>query len=361
MKLLVAIPTYNRAEDLDKAIGDIARARSMTQSCEVELYISDNCSSDHTQAVVLRWRQEAPWIHYRRWVDHVDTWGPTMLWRALLGSRLDYEYIWLLEDEAHITDPLAFEKVAAALEAISDSPPALIHCCQTQRALPGDQRIAMGSTEELCNTFGWHDLLGWISSLIISKETVQRMFASPHCEVHPVSALWHSEVILEAAYGKNMMVLTEGLISPHGGGQSKLSNLQGDPASVGPDYWYVIAGLHNLKERAVFKIPLNLEFFRWLDYSLWDRLGQEVVEIASSSTTTDSTIETQLYLLGGVAELLGHEEERNLYVNWLNGFCNFVRSTYEKSFPLDNPSEHPRLRSYSLTLLPSSNETVGED
>ena len=75
MKLLVVIPTWNRADCLDKAIQAISEARFQTQKCTVELFISDNCSSDHTSDVTSKWQQRAPWIHVRRWETHTSHWG----------------------------------------------------------------------------------------------------------------------------------------------------------------------------------------------------------------------------------------------------------------------------------------------
>ena len=47
MKLMVAIPTWNRAEYLNKAIGAIASARAKApQHCKVELFVSDNASTE---------------------------------------------------------------------------------------------------------------------------------------------------------------------------------------------------------------------------------------------------------------------------------------------------------------------------
>ncbi|MFZ1615687.1 MAG: glycosyltransferase, partial [Holophaga sp.] len=85
MKLLVVIPTWNRADCLDKAIQAISEARSQAQNCTVELFISDNCSSDHTPEVTSKWLRQAPWIHLKRWDTHTSHWGE-ILERALLHS-----------------------------------------------------------------------------------------------------------------------------------------------------------------------------------------------------------------------------------------------------------------------------------
>jgi len=55
--LTIAIPTYNRAQYLDKQLAWIAQAIKGYES-EIELYVSDNCSTDNTQEVVAKWRAQ---------------------------------------------------------------------------------------------------------------------------------------------------------------------------------------------------------------------------------------------------------------------------------------------------------------
>lgn len=352
MKLLVAIPTWNRADHLDTAICAIAMARSMARTCDVELFISDNCSSDHTAEVVARWQEGAPWIHYRRWEEHIASWGPDILRRALLGSDLEYDYLWLQGDDDYICDPAAYEKLAEALASTVEDSPAIAHCCQARRSLPGDRRIISGNTEDLCNTYGWHDLLGWISSLVLSRDTVTRIWASPHCDIKPQSAYWHAEVLLEAAYGRTMLILTEGLIDPQDEEQTAESVERWAQAKVGQGYWYIISGLNSLKDRGILTKPLTLGFFRYLTYSFWDRFAVEVLHLASSPEGPMEVIDIRLSMLGYLAELLGYGEDRKLYRNWLEGFREDVQAIRRTRQLLGKRIESHQQPSYSWTVLP---------
>lgn len=352
MKLLVAIPTWNRADYLDTAIRAIASARSMTRSCGVDLFISDNCSSDHTAEVVARWQAAAPWIHYRRWEDHISSWGPEILKRALLGSGLEYDYLWLQGDDDYVSDASAYEKLAKALKAHEDAAPAIVHCCQTRRSLPGDHRILSGRTEDLCNLYGWHEMLGWISSLVLSKATVDRILRSPHDQVRPISAFWHAEVLLEAAYGRDMLILAEGLIEPQDEEQTAESQERWAQAKVGQTYWYVISALNGLKDRGVLSKPLTLGFFRYLTYSFWDRFAVEVLHLATSPETPEEVIDIRLGLLGYLAELLGQGEDRKLYRNWLEGFRDDIQAIRQFHRQVAKRLEGHQQPSYSMSLLP---------
>ena len=353
MKLLVVIPTWNRADYLDKAILAIMMARSMAQTFEVELFISDNCSSDHTQEVALRWQAEAPWIHYRRWEEHISTDWPAILRRAFLGSNLEYDYLWLQGDDDSISQPAAYEMLAEAITACGEDLPAIVHCCQARRSLPGDERIIVGTTEELCNIYGWHDLLGWISGLVIARDTVDRMWASPHCNVQPASAYWHAEVLLEAAYGHTMLILASGLIEPMDVKQTAESiERWAIGGGAGVTYWRIIPGLMSLRDRGILKTPLTLNFFRYLTYSFWDRFADQVIRHATTLETTEEFLEAKLLLLANFTYLLGNGADIKLFEDWLQGFRDDIARVRQTLRLIDSRIRMANRPSYSWTLLP---------
>lgn len=351
MKILVAIPTWNRADHLDKAIQAIVNARSASQSCEVELFVSDNCSSDHTGEVVARWQEMAPWIHYHRWEEHLATWGPGILRRAFLGAGVAYDYLWLQGDDDVICDDTAYDKLSVAIAACAEAPPGIVHCCGAQRALPGDTRIIEGNTEDLCNTYGWHDLLGWISSLVVSRDTVERMWASPHAEMHPPSSYWHAEALLEAGYGHSMLILAEGLIETQDKKQTPECLDRWAKANVGPGYWHIIPGLTSLKERGVITKPLTLGFFRYLTYSFWDRFAVELLRRACIPGTPSVVIETHLSMLGYMGDLLGYREDAKLYKTWLEGFRSDLQEIQRTHQLIQQRIDSHQQPSYPFSLL----------
>ncbi len=351
MRLLVVIPTWNRADYLDKAISAIAAARSRARTCHVELFISDNCSSDRTAEVVAHWQETAPWIHVRRWEEHATAWGD-ILKRALLSSGLEYDYLWLQGDDDWVSDTTAYTQLMEALEASAEDPPAIVHCCQTRRALPGDGRILAGNTEDLCNTYGWHDLLGWISSLVISRDTVDRMMASPQWEMTAPSAFAHSEALFEAAYGRTMLILTAGFIDPQDSEQTDESLERWAKANVGEGYWRIIPGLLNLRQRGIITTPLTLGFFRYLTYSFWDRFAIELMSLASRPGTVEETLQNKLRLLSFFPVLLGYGEDRKLFENWLEGIRDDVYEVRRAFQVVQKRIESAYVPSYAFSLLP---------
>lgn len=93
--LSITIPTYNRADFLDYSLEvhvPLARAYN------VQIYISDNASTDLTKEVVEKWQQEYPLIYYFH--NEINL-GPDRNFELALKYPKT-EYIWLLGDTYQI-------------------------------------------------------------------------------------------------------------------------------------------------------------------------------------------------------------------------------------------------------------------
>lgn len=78
--LSICIPTYNRAEYLEKSLDSLVNQESFSQ---IEVVISDNCSTDGTQILCERFCKEHANIHYYRNAENIhDRNFPTVLMRA---------------------------------------------------------------------------------------------------------------------------------------------------------------------------------------------------------------------------------------------------------------------------------------
>jgi len=95
--LSIVIPTYNRANFLDFSLEIHI---PMLREYNIQLYISDNASTDNTEQIMKKWMKEYPLLHYSRNKNN-------------LGADLNFEkalkmpntkYIWLLSDTYKIQD-----------------------------------------------------------------------------------------------------------------------------------------------------------------------------------------------------------------------------------------------------------------
>lgn len=112
--LTVAIPTFNRARQLEKRLAEIEE--QWTE--DIAVYIFDNGSSDDTPEVVARFTDRLPW-HYQR--VPVNSGALRNLIRCF--EEPDTEWVWPLSDD----DGLAEDSLAAALDCIRRTEADAIH------------------------------------------------------------------------------------------------------------------------------------------------------------------------------------------------------------------------------------------
>jgi glycosyltransferase involved in cell wall biosynthesis len=99
--LTIAIPTYNRAKALDRQLTWLANAIKGFES-EVELFVSDNCSTDDTQEVIEKWRAQLKnvTLHSTRNAENIGLMRnviQTLTWATT-------KYVWSLGDDDPIQD-----------------------------------------------------------------------------------------------------------------------------------------------------------------------------------------------------------------------------------------------------------------
>ena len=328
MKIRMFLPSFTRGEALNQAIGSIAMARTRARGCEVDLVAGDSGASGATAEVLEQWRATETWIHALPWNGPVPR-GRDLLDRVVRFPDHDFDYGWFLGDGDWMTDSRAFLSVTAAIAESRELPPALVHACQARRAQPGDHRILSGCTEDLCNALGWHDLLGNLSSLVISRDTLARMLASQQWDLPTPSALRAAEALLEAGYGRPLLVLGAGLVDTQeaepatGVPRALLEGEDGD--------WGFIPGLLALQARGILQKPLWTSFFRCGTGTFRDRFSAELLSLADREGVPDEVIADKLKLLGRLGLLLGRPEDRKLFEDWREGFRRDVVATREAS------------------------------
>jgi abequosyltransferase len=111
--LTIAIPTFERAAELDRQLAWLARAVEGHEDA-VELVVSDNCSSDATAEVVARWQRTLgpDLLQARRQPENV---GAIRNIRDCL-VRARQPHVWVVGDDDHL-QPTAVTAVLARLRA----------------------------------------------------------------------------------------------------------------------------------------------------------------------------------------------------------------------------------------------------
>lgn len=97
MKLLtIAIPTYNRAKQLDKQLTWLSQAIKGFED-DIEVFVSDNCSTDNTQEVINKWKQNLSNVDFRSARNRENLGVMRNIMNCLNSSTA--KYIWTIGDD----------------------------------------------------------------------------------------------------------------------------------------------------------------------------------------------------------------------------------------------------------------------
>ena len=111
MFLSICIPTYNRANDLEKNVKGICSIISELGREDIDIYVVDNNSTDDTYIKMQAIISENARVHYRKNEENIG--APKNLIRAYLVS--DSEYVMLLGDDDFFSKEY-LEEVMSILE-----------------------------------------------------------------------------------------------------------------------------------------------------------------------------------------------------------------------------------------------------
>jgi glycosyltransferase involved in cell wall biosynthesis len=99
--LTIAIPTYNRAKLLDTQLSWLALAVKGFED-EIEIFVSDNCSTDNTQEVIKKWKAQLSNITFNS-CKNVENIGVLKNIMNCLKSA-STKYVWAIGDDDPIQD-----------------------------------------------------------------------------------------------------------------------------------------------------------------------------------------------------------------------------------------------------------------
>ncbi len=99
--LTIAIPTYNRAKMLDTQLTWLAHAVKGFED-EIEIFVSDNCSTDNTQEVIKKWKARLINITFNSCKNAENIGVMKNIMNCL--SSATTKYVWAIGDDDPIQD-----------------------------------------------------------------------------------------------------------------------------------------------------------------------------------------------------------------------------------------------------------------
>lgn len=112
--LTIAIPTFNRAELLDKQLAWLAKAIKGFES-ECEIFVSDNCSPDNTQEVVNKWQKVLSNVTFTYHKNTENIGVMRNIIHCLKSAKT--KFVWAIGDD----DPIQERAVAYTINQIKNN------------------------------------------------------------------------------------------------------------------------------------------------------------------------------------------------------------------------------------------------
>lgn len=276
-KLCFGIPTWNRAEKLERCVRNIAQQiiEARVDAC---VFISDNCSTDATQEKCRLLAREYDFVSYRRREVHGDALDNIeTVYRYAQG-----QYIWTVGDD----DVLLPGGLNAIFNIINHNQVALIHGGHGWFK-PHTQGIYRGTVLAFVNAMGFNQFIGWISANILHQQIARQIVTLSEWPTYKKNAFAHVCGILHVAADMPAIVVDYPIIEPMGH-QDQEDMARWAQENVGWRYFLLIDGLKVLFDTGKLHSKLKPGFFKYLNFYLWDRfIGNMVASKLSASPWPD--------------------------------------------------------------------------
>jgi len=170
-KIAVAIPTFNRLSRLKRAIQSVEQQEFDPAEIEIYIVLANSASYDGTTEYIDSLKSGA--ITFLSFNRNVLT-GEEVAKDGGLHNRLrlseivpaSVDWVWYMGDDDYITQNNAIAGLTQVLKQVRGTNLGICHVSQARRSR-STGKILQGKLLDLCNTIGFHEMLGWMSSLVI--------------------------------------------------------------------------------------------------------------------------------------------------------------------------------------------------
>jgi len=261
-KLCFGIPTWNRAKKLEICIREMARQIiEVGKEEEIGIFVSDNCSNDHTPRVLAKLKKEYPFLEYTRLSTH----KAGIVNFVNLYKNASGEYLWVFGDD----DILLKDGLKMVWQVLNSKEASLIHAGNGWLK-PHSYKIYEGTVLEFANKMGFNQFIGWITSILIKKDLLLKMINLPQWDKYCESSFAHVLGILHVAAYEPAIVIDFPICEPMEP-QTEEDIKRWQKGNMGWRYFLTVEGLQVLFKEGILKEKLKPMFFRYLNYYLWDR------------------------------------------------------------------------------------------
>ena len=360
LKIAVAIPTYNRLEKLKVALRHI-EAQEVDERFELYCVISNIASQDGTTEFLSQLNH--PTVRYV--IHNTSEENVNGNWRRC-GSTVpdEVDWVWFHGDDDYITTPQAIKGLVSLLLEQGDERLKLVHVCQGLRSRATGKRVR-GNLLDLCNAIGYHEVLGWMSSVVMRTQefkgalelATRGVLDNPTEEVifsRKMSAYAQCAAMLRMCKDGDGIFWDVPWIDPQDRVQTPESIARWQGSNIGERYFFVVDDILKMVEDGTISRPLKPMFFRYHTYTLWDRYAAFLISAVVNSGQMTATQLEHLDRIRRMDNCFTSGREKKLFLQWhqslsarLQGYVRHAQETVRlrtdlvEHFKLANAGVYP--------------------
>ncbi len=328
LKIAVAIPTFNRLDRLKNVISSLEQQEFDTGKVELYCCLSNSASFDGTTEFIDSLKDGK----VRFVVNNQVVFSPEVAnkesgytnWLRLTEVvPEEVDWVWFMGDDDYLIRKSAIAGLAQILAANADEKLAICHVAQARRSR-GTGKVIRGNLLDLCNRLGFHEMLGWMSSLVI-RPGVFKSFM-PLAKAHYAeSAYGQSAAFLELCHRQDALFVDAKWVDTQDDTQTPESIKRWAEVNMAERYFFVVDGILSQFERGVLKGKLKPVFYRYHTYSLWDRYASFLIGRAIQTGSLTETDLAHWDRIRKIADTLDDPVFCNLYTVWHASLSKQIR------------------------------------
>lgn len=280
INFIIAIATFNRIKNLKIAINSILKQK-IKKNINLEIVISNSCSNDKTNSF-LRSLEHKKNFHIYNGNDKIPkkTLSQFINFENLSNTIPDHaDWVWWLGDDDKLVDNNSIQHVVDTILENSEDDLTFVHACNARRYSKSNKKVK-DTIFNLCQEFGYHEMLGWCSSIVMKGNAIKKILKSSTRNKNyqeensqkPVSCFIHSACILKNYYDKIGIFLDYPLVDNQEFGQTKETITRWNNENVPNRYFEIVNDLFELRD-ILPKKQFKPNFFRYHTYFIWDHLA----------------------------------------------------------------------------------------
>lgn len=262
-KLAFVIPTWNRPKQLEVCLESICS--QIGTDLPVSVTVLDDCSDVATVETVQRLNAEKEYaIIYKRReerTDYADT------FRDMFRAAPQAEWVWTFGDD----DILRDGGLKFVLDRLETENVDFIHVAERKRASGTNNIYYAHRLLDLCNTFGWIDMTGFITGNITRQEYLLKAADSPRWPIYAKSAFVQSGALLDVLHDRPAVFYDKFLIDSQDVEMTQETGERWATQNIAARYVYAVDAIESMVAAEILPAKLPTKFFRYLNAHLWDR------------------------------------------------------------------------------------------